>query len=59
MSNTTRNKKIEFGDFQTPIDLAETITQKLASLGVKPDIVVEPSCGIGNFLLASSKTFER
>ena len=58
MSKITQNKKIEFGDFQTPIELAQIVTQKLVSLEVKPDIVIEPTCGIGNFLLASSNTFK-
>ena len=58
MSKITQNKKIEFGDFQTPIELASIVTQKLVSLEVKPDIVIEPTCGIGNFLLTSSNTFK-
>lgn len=58
MRKITQNKKIEFGDFQTPIELAQIVTQKLVSLKVKPDTVIEPTCGIGNFLLASSNTFK-
>ncbi|MDJ0688804.1 MAG: class I SAM-dependent methyltransferase [Xenococcaceae cyanobacterium MO_188.B32] len=58
MNNIKHKQKIEFGDFQTPIELAEIVTKKLVSLEVKPDIIIEPTCGIGNFLLASSKIFE-
>ena len=58
MNNIKDKKKIEFGDFQTPIELAEIVTEKLVTLEVKPDIIIEPTCGIGNFLLASSKIFK-
>ena len=54
----SKNQKIEFGDFQTPLDLATQITKKLVFLGVEPNIVFEPTCGIGNFLQAASGTFK-
>jgi hypothetical protein len=49
--------KVEYGDFQTPIELAEQVCQKLIELGVNPDTIVEPTCGIGNFIDASSRLF--
>ena len=58
MKNAKQNQKIEFGDFQTPIELAEIITKKLINLKVEPDIIIEPTCGTGNFLLAASKNFK-
>lgn len=54
---TVARQKIEFGDFQTPIELAEIIVNKLIELNVKPDLIIEPTCGVGNFLLAASKGF--
>ena len=58
MINSQQNKKIEFGDFQTPIELTEIITKKLINLKVEPEIIIEPTCGTGNFLLAASQNFK-
>lgn len=49
--------KIEFGDFQTPSDLAAGICARLKNLGIQPDIIIEPTCGTGAFLIAAAKTF--
>jgi hypothetical protein len=51
-------EKVEYGDFQTPIELAEKICCKLIELGMNPDVIIEPTCGIGNFLKASAHFFE-
>lgn len=45
-------KQIEFGDFQTPVLLAQNCLGKISG---KPDIVIEPTCGVGAFLLASKQ----
>ena len=47
----------QFGDFQTPVDLACQVTRFLRASGVSPSAVVEPTCGVGNFLVASIRTF--
>jgi len=53
-----KNKiKIEFGDFQTPRPLAEKICQHLNSMGVQPDILIEPTCGVGVFLRVGAENF--
>lgn len=53
-----RNKK-EFGDYQTPDYFAETVCSLLRDkLHVTPEIVIEPTSGIGNFLYASLKSFQ-
>jgi len=52
-----RNKKIEFGDFQTPLSLAAEVTRKISELGIAPDVVIEPTCGIGAFVAAASIQF--
>lgn len=49
--------KMEYGDFQTPLELAEKICHKLLELGVSPDIIIEPTCGTGNFIQASASSF--
>ena len=46
--------KKEFGDYQTPKDFAEKICRFLKEKkGVTPSTVLEPTCGIGNFLSSS------
>ena len=58
MSKMRQCQKIEFGDFQTPIELTEIIVRKLINLGIDPDIVIEPSCGTGNFILSAANYFK-
>jgi hypothetical protein len=57
MIDTKQKHKIQYGDFQTPIELANRICHKLVELDVNPDIIIEPTCGIGNFIKTSLKTF--
>jgi hypothetical protein len=59
MIQITPKIKIEYGDFQTPIALADNVCRKLLELGVSPDIIIEPTCGIGNFIQASAKAFQQ
>ena len=47
------NKQKEFGDFQTPNDLAAEVVALVAKLFGSPDLVVEPTVGLGAFLRAS------
>ena len=49
--------KLEFGDFQTPIKLARKICLLLKRTGIYPTSIVEPTCGIGNFLRMSIEEF--
>lgn len=51
--------KIEFGDFQTPPDLCEQVCRTLIKLGVKPQTIIEPTCGLGNFIKAANNHFAR
>ncbi len=49
----------EFGDFQTPPELA---SQSMACLvrrvdGLRPATLIEPTCGVGAFLLSAADTF--
>lgn len=57
MIRTKSRQKTEFGDFQTPADLAAAVCQRLAQDGVRPATVVEPTCGQGFFLEASLAAF--
>ncbi len=51
--------KIEFGDFQTPLPLAQEVCALLVRRGVKPELILEPTCGVGAFLVAAAKTFPK
>jgi hypothetical protein len=52
-----RDQIIEFGDFQTPDALALSVCRKLHEVGIRPDIVIEPTCGIGAFVAAAAQVF--
>lgn len=49
--------RAEYGDFQTNIALATRITSLLKEEGNAPDILVEPTFGRGNFILAALQHF--
>ena len=50
-------EKIEFGDFQTSTDLSKQVCQFLLKNKFMPASILEPTCGVGNFLTASLSTF--
>ncbi len=51
--------KREFGDFQTPEGFALQVCDYLANnIDFIPDVILEPTCGIGNFLNAASMSFK-
>lgn len=57
MISTSRRMRVEYGDFQTPPDLANNVCQKLVKLGIAPDFIIEPTCGIGAFIEAAANYF--
>lgn len=51
-------EKWQFGDFQTPDELAEEVIRTLRlNHKLSPEVVIEPSCGKGAFLRASLNEF--
>ncbi|MCD6505342.1 SAM-dependent DNA methyltransferase [Candidatus Poribacteria bacterium] len=52
-----RRRKVEFGDFQTPLNLAREVCVLIAQTGFRPASILEPTCGTGSFLRASLETF--
>ena len=45
------NGKREYGDYQTPMYFAQKICNYLQTFKrIAPSTVIEPTCGIGNFL---------
>jgi hypothetical protein len=51
------SKVCEFGDFQTPDDLAHRATQVVKQLNIEVKSVLEPTCGSGSFLFAAIESF--
>jgi len=50
--------RAEYGDFQTNADLANKVTLHLKSKNISPEIIIEPTCGKGNFIIASLRNFQ-
>jgi hypothetical protein len=55
---TAPKTKLEYGDYQTPPQLAEASCRVLIRLGMRPRTILEPTCGLGNFLKAGVDGFE-
>lgn len=52
--------KKEFGDYQTPDSFARTVCRLLRDkLNLNPDVVIEPTSGLGNFINAALDTFPK
>lgn len=49
--------RAEYGDFQTNQKLAIAVTEFLKINKINPKLVVEPTCGKGNFLIAALSSF--
>lgn len=55
----TKSKTIaEYGDFQTPVSLAQAVCALLAQHGLRPRSLVEPTCGYGSLLFAGVSQFK-
>ena len=48
----------EYGDFQTNILFAKDIVNKIRNKKISPKIIIEPTCGKGNFIIASLSCFK-
>jgi len=47
----------QFGDFQTPLELARRVCARAEALFGTPGTVIEPTCGVGAFLVAAHEHF--
>lgn len=54
----SNRKKEEYGDWQTNLPLAISICEYIKSQGVRPQVIIEPTCGQGNFIVAALLTFD-
>ena len=58
MISLIKDKSVkEFGDFQTPRELAFEVCLLLSRLNLKPNTIIEPTCGLGSFVGAARKIF--
>ncbi|MDD9856458.1 MAG: N-6 DNA methylase [Gammaproteobacteria bacterium] len=52
--------KRQYGDFQTPVGLARKVVDVLKrNHRIDPDVIIEPTCGKGSFIIASCEEFKR
>ncbi|HPD25942.1 MAG TPA: hypothetical protein PK464_04180 [Candidatus Marinimicrobia bacterium] len=58
ISSIEEPDRAEYGDFQTNKDLANKVAKHLAKRNISPEIVIEPTCGKGNFIIASLSNFK-
>ncbi len=56
-SEVTESEKVEYGYYQTPPKLANSVTRYLAQK-INPDIIIEPTCGRGHFIVAALASFD-
>lgn len=58
MAKKNKNEaKVEYGDFQTPAQLAAKVIAILAQQDFAPQTIIEPTCGYGNFLIEAIRIF--
>ncbi|HED36853.1 MAG TPA: hypothetical protein ENI76_01195, partial [Ignavibacteria bacterium] len=50
--------RAEYGDFQTDRNLSDNICSVLKKSDINPEIILEPTCGKGNFIISSLNTFD-
>ena len=51
------NQVTEFGDFQTPSDLARQVCATPSLRRLRPASILEPTCGVGNILVTALTAF--
>jgi len=56
--NMVSESRIEYGDFQTNKQLTESICNYLKNNNINPEILLEPTCGKGAFILSAIKIFD-
>ena len=49
--------RTEYGDFQTNKNLSDNVCKLLKKSVIKPEVIIEPTCGKGNFIISCLQTF--
>src|SRR3712207_2951635 len=56
---TTELNQLNYGDYQTPFEFAIKVCKILKDkVGATPNLIIEPTCGEGNFIKASLNVFD-
>lgn len=55
--NIVCEDRVSYGDWQTPITLAEKVCENHIQKYGQPDIVIEPTCGLGAFVISALTKF--
>lgn len=53
-----QTSKDEYGDWQTNYSLALDVCRSIKAKGIDPEVIIEPTCGKGAFLLAAAEVFD-
>ena len=51
--NTVKSKELEYGDYQTNKVLTDSICNLIVKKKIEPEVLIEPTCGKGNFILSA------
>ena len=54
----TQEARNEYGDWQTSFAFARFVCLYLKGQGINPQVIIEPTCGKGNFIKAAIATFD-
>lgn len=57
MKTKPLTRKKEFGDFQTPLELSSLMVNVINENNIYPNVIIEPTCGVGNVLLTAYDFF--
>lgn len=56
-AQTLSEDRVSYGDWQTPMPLAEKVCKMHTEKYGNPDIVIEPTCGLGSFVHSALNVF--
>lgn len=56
-SEIVSEDRVSYGDWQTPKSLADKVCEKHLSKFGSPNIVIEPTCGLGSFVFSALEKF--
>jgi hypothetical protein len=57
LTEKVKTDRTEYGDFQTNTELANKTLSLLSSLNASPEVIIEPTCGKGTFIISALRNF--
>jgi len=58
-NSITEPDRAEYGDFQTPQKLCDLTCKLLQTKNINPQLIIEPTCGKGNFIISAFNHFPK